>query len=368
MFKGCATADATADYSQRFTSLPGNYRPMLGMAVSSIGIGTYLGEDDEATDSAYSDALRAALLGGVNLVDTAVNYRAQRSERVIGSILAELIHSQQLRREELVIATKGGYITFDSPMPSDPRSWFHERFVKTGIIESGDLVQGLHCMTPRYLDVMIDTSRKNLGLETIDIYYVHNPESQLAEVNRAEFNRRLLDAFKFLEKAVADGRILYYGTATWNGYRVPPSDRSYLSLSEVVEIAREAGGDHHHFRVVQLPYNLAMAEALTSANQKLPDGKMGSTLACAERYGVAVCASASLLQGQLTSRLPKMLRESFPDLESDAQRALQFVRSTPGINVALVGMSSAKHVAQNLATARHRPASFEMLMKLFKRA
>jgi aryl-alcohol dehydrogenase-like predicted oxidoreductase len=366
MLNNHATAEATAAYASRFAAFPGNYRPMLGLSVSSIGIGTYLGESDPATDAAYEEALRAAILGGINLIDTAVNYRFQHSERVIGKVISELVAAGRIKREEIVVATKGGYLTFDGEMPSDPRAWFEENFVRTGIVGLGDLVQGSHCMTPSYLEVMIERSCTNLGLGTIDIYYLHNPETQLAVVSRDEFRERMRNAFEFLELKVDEGKINYYGTATWNGYRAASNDRAYMSLTEMAALATEIGGEDHHFRVIQLPYNLAMPEALTLSNQTLPDGKKASLLASTDASGIAVCASASLLQGQLTRGLPAILAEAFEGMESDAQRSLQFVRSTPGINVALVGMSSAAHVEHNLATARHRPASFDALMKLFK--
>jgi aryl-alcohol dehydrogenase-like predicted oxidoreductase len=368
MLKGRATAEGTAAYAQRFSALDGNYRPMLGLAVSSLGLGTYLGASDAATDAAYAEALRAALMGGINLIDTAVNYRDQRSERVIGSVITKLCAADKIRREEIVVATKGGYLAFDGGMPSDPRAWFEEQFIKPGIIQAGDVVNGSHCMTPRYLDAMIETSRQNLGLQTIDIYYLHNPEAQLAGVGREEFNARLAAAFTALERAVSDGRIAFYGAATWNGYRAAANDRGYLSLTEMAAIAHKVGGEAHHFCAVQLPYNLAMTEALTARNQPLPDGKIGGLLACSDILGIAVCASASLLQGQLTRQLPQVLQETFPTMDSDAQRAIQFVRSTPGVNVALAGMSSAAHVADNLAAAHHPPASFETLLKLFQPA
>jgi aryl-alcohol dehydrogenase-like predicted oxidoreductase len=368
MLTGYATAEGTANYAQRFARLPGNYRPMLGLTASSIGMGTYLGEGDAATDAAYAETLRAALFGGINLIDTAVNYRYQRSERVIGEVLEELIGEEKIRREEIIVATKGGYLTFDGEMPANPRAWFEDHFVKPGIVSAADIVQGSHCITPRYLNSMLETSRQNLGLETIDVYYLHNPEAQLAAVNRMDFRDRIVRAFRFFEQAVSDERIRAYGAATWNGFRVAKSERAYLSLLELVEIAREVGGEDHHFRVVQLPYNLAMAEALTTRNQALPGGGTGSLLACAEKLGIAVCASASLLQGQLTRQLPNILSETFAGMASDAQRALQFVRSTPGINVALAGMASAIHVAHNLETAQHPPAPFETLMKLFQNA
>ena len=368
MLKQAASAEATASYAGRFPELPGNFRDTIGLAISSIGIGTYLGESDDATDAAYAEALRTALTGGINLVDTAVNYRFQRSERVVGKVLAELVGAGKIRREEIVVATKGGYITFDREMPANPRQWFEDTYVKPGIVRAEDLVEGAHCMTPRWLETMIELSRANLGLETLDIYYLHNPESQLAAVSRADFNARLRAAFELFERKVSERRIRCYGVATWNGLRVAPSDRAHLSLREMVKIATEAGGKDHHFRVIQLPYNLGMPEAFTAKNQPLIDGTAGSLLAAADESGVAVCASASLLQGRLTRGMPAILGEAFAGFESDAQRALQFVRSTPGVDVALAGMSTAAHVTENLATARRPSASFDALMKLFKHA
>jgi aryl-alcohol dehydrogenase-like predicted oxidoreductase len=368
MLKNRATGEATAAYARRFTNLPGNFRPVLGCSVSSIGIGTYLGHNDDETDHAYEEALKAAMLGGINLVDTAVNYRFQRSERTIGRVLKELVAGGRLQREEIVVATKGGYLTFDGDVPSDPRVYLEDTFVRTGIIAHGELAGGSHCMAPRYLEAMLELSRANLGLDTIDIYYLHNPEEQLATADRQEFLSRVRRAFELLEAKAVEGRIGVYGTATWNGYRVDPRDGSYLSLKELVDIAAQVGGRDHHFRVIQLPYNLAMPEALTLANQVLPDGEKVTPLAAAKAMNIAVCASTSLLQGRLARGLPAVVGEAFGGLSSDAQRSVQFVRSTPGVDVALVGMRSAEHVREALETAKQPPAPFEALMKLFKRA
>jgi aryl-alcohol dehydrogenase-like predicted oxidoreductase len=340
---------------------------MIGFAVSSIGIGTYLGEPDEETDRAYEGATAAAVRGGINLIDTAVNYRFQRGERTIGKVIAELTNRGELRREELIVATKGGYIAFDGEVPPNPRAWFEQHFVRTGIVGPDDRVEGSHCLTSRWLSAMLELSRANLGLETIDIYYLHNPETQLNAVSRAEFLSRIRAAFEMLERAVADGKIGVYGTATWNGYRVAATERAWLSLEELWRVAGEVGGEHHHFRALQLPYNLAMPEAVTLANQPV-NQQRGSTLAVASAMGIGVCASASLLQGRLARGLPPILQEAFEEFSSDAQRSIQFVRSTPGINVALVGMKSATHVADTLATAAHAPATQEQLMKLFQPA
>jgi aryl-alcohol dehydrogenase-like predicted oxidoreductase len=366
MLKGRATADGTSSYARRFSNLSGNFRPMLGCSVTSIGIGTYLGDADEETDHAYEAAIETALAGGINLVDTAVNYRFQRSERNIGKVLAKLTAAGTLKREEIVVATKGGYITFDGEVPPDPRGWFEAHFVRTGIVAPGDLVDSSHCMTPKYIGAMLEMSRQNLGLETIDIYYLHNPESQLEALSRNEFLARIRTIFEFLEGAVSDGRIGVYGAATWNGFRAEPTERGWLSLDELMRVAREVAGDAHHFRAIQLPYNLAMPEAVTKANQVAGPGR-ATTLAMAEQLGLGVSASATLLQGQLSRGLPQLLRDAFPMLKSDAQRAIQFVRSTPGVNVALVGMKSVEHVREALAAAAYPPATLEELMRLFKR-
>lgn len=369
MINGKATPAATASYAARFTSLPGNFRSMVELSASSLGIGTYLGEMDRETDEMYRQAAKIAVGGGVNVIDSAVNYRFQRSERAIGAAIRELIDAGSVKREELIVASKGGYITFDGEMPANPREYFDRVFVKPGLIGPGDLVDNSHCMTPRYLAAMLEQSRTNLGLETIDVYFLHNPESQAAAVGRTEFMRRMGLAFELLESKVRDGAIGMYGTATWNGYRVRPDSADYLSLQELVDLAASVGGPGHHFKVIQLPYSLAMPEAFTMQNQQVRgEDQMLSLLEAARALGVAVWASASLLQGRLTARLPEVVADAMDGLRTDAQRSIQFVRSTPGVNVALVGMKTAAHVAENLETLKRPPASFESFMKLFTKA
>lgn len=365
---GSAAKDATRHYQQRFSGkIPADhFRLMHGIWVSSIGIGTYLGNYDVETDSQYQDAIVAAVESGCNVIDTAVNYRCQRSERAVGTAIKKLT-ARGFAREEIVIATKGGFIPFDSAPPKDPRGYFNETFVKTGVARLSDVVGGHHCMTPEYLLHQLDCSRRNIDLDCIDIYYVHNPEMQLGKITRQEFNERLRRAFEALEGAVSAGKIRMYGTATWNGYRNEPSAEDYLSLSDVVDLAIEAGGPSHHFKIIQLPLNLGMTEALALTNQQI-NGKAFHILGAAQALDVAVMCSASVLQGQLTHSLPAIIGEAFPGLETDGQRAIQFVRSTPGVTTALVGMKNLEHVRENLKAAKIKPASWEQYSKLFQTA
>jgi aryl-alcohol dehydrogenase-like predicted oxidoreductase len=363
---GWATAEGTAKYRQRFQGkIPeGHFREFHGLSVSSVGIGTYLGDHDAATDDLYRQAVVRAVELGCNVIDSAINYRFQRSERAIGVVLKETA-AKGYDRGEIVLATKGGFLPFDGAPPKDIRSYFLESFVKPGIAEFSDIAAGCHCMTPRYLLDQLDCSRKNLGVDSIDLYYVHNPETQLAEAERADFNDRLLKAFEALEGAVADGKIRMYGTATWNGYRNDPGAKDYLSLAEVVGIAEKAGGKNHRLKAIQLPLNLAMPEALTKRNQEIGGEKL-STIEAAEKLGLAVFCSAAILQGQLSGNLPSFVGQVLTGLETDAQRSLQFVRSTPGVTAALVGMKRLRHVEENLKLAGVPPAAREQYEKLFK--
>lgn len=365
LIPGRATLEGTARFRDRFADrLPGNFRLARGLWLSSIGAGTYLGEPDARTDERYASAIERVIESGVNVIDTAVNYRHQRSERSVGQALGALISRGALRRDEVYLATKGGFLTFDGDAPDDPSSYFYEQVIQTGLAMAEDVAANCHVISPAYLRRQIAVSRKNLGVETIDLYYVHNPETQLGRVSRDEFRRRLRDAFQSLEEAVAQGVIGGYGVATWNAFRAGGESREKLGLDEVLAAAREAGGEAHHFRAIQLPFNFAMTEALTSPTQELA-GRNVPALRAASEHDLLVFASASLLQGQLAEGLPEEITRHFPGLKTDAQRALQFVRSTPGITSALVGMSQTRHVEENAGTLAVPPLTIEEYQAIY---
>jgi aryl-alcohol dehydrogenase-like predicted oxidoreductase len=319
----CATPEGTARYRERFADRADRFCVQQGLVLSSIGIGTYLGNPDEATDARYTNAIVRAVQLGINVIDTAANYRFQRSERSIGRALKTLANEHGITRDELVICTKGGYLPFDGAPPRNVREYVNETFVKPGIASFDDIVAGSHCMTPAYLQSQLDQSLRNMDLECVDVYYIHNPESQLGHVSESEFYARLKLAFERLEENRRDGKLAHYGVATWNGFRAAPNSGHYHSLTRMVELAREVGGEEHGFHFIQLPFNIAMPEGTAVIEE-------------AERLGVTVVASASLLQG----RIPP-------------QTAIEFVRSEPGVATALIGMSRVEHVEENVATDLH---------------
>ena len=347
MYSGFATPEGTARFASRFPgqTAAGFFRQAQGLTVSSLGIGTYLGNLDDATDSSYAASVSRAVLGGINFIDTSLNYRNQRSEISVGAALHGLFDSGAAKRDEIVVATKAGYLV-PNAVPAGLRK--------------ADLVGGMHCMTPEFLVDQIERSRRNLGLETIDIFYLHNPETQLAEVQANEFYRRIREAFIALEELAGRGMLRFYGTATWDGYRRPVGDRARISLTRMVQLAEDAGGPGHRFRFIQLPFNLAMPEAYLDKSE---EGR--SVMEAARAAGIEVVGSASILQARLARGLPEQLVERMPGTRSDAQRALQFSRSTPGIIVSLVGMSTPAHVEENLEIAAIPPLTEASYLDLF---
>jgi aryl-alcohol dehydrogenase-like predicted oxidoreductase len=335
--RGHATPAGTARYRDRHaaTTASGHFRAFGGLCASSIGIGTYLGKDDAATDAAYTEAVSMALERGVNVIDTAINYRNQRSERAIGAALRRaIVDDAWIGREEIIVASKAGFLPFDGSRPPNARAYFEETYVKRGVLRWDEVVGGCHCMSPKYLRDQLERSRANLGLETIDIYYLHNLEMELDEIPAAEFDRRVRLAFETLEEAAREGKIRFYGTATWNGYRVDPSDSGHLSLDRLWKIAREAGGEEHRFRVIQVPFNPGMLEAAKKPTQEHEGRRMSLLEAARDR--VYVMTSASILQGKVP----------------DPQQALAAVRGEPGVGTALVGMKRPEHVEQITAVAK----------------
>jgi len=363
---GHATPQGTLRYAARFQgrSAAGHFREAAGgLLLPSIGIGTYLGEPDATTDKAYADAVIAAVEGGINLIDSAINYRLQRSERSIGAALKALA-AKGFSRDEIVLCTKAGFLTPDGTMPNDAEEYFSREFLSRGIFRPEDIAAGCHCMAPGYLADQLERSLANLGVACIDVFYLHNPETQMSEISAEEFRKRITDAFRYLESAAAAGKIRAYGMATWNAFREDPKAPGYLSLAAVEEIAREAGGAEHHFRFVQLPLNLAMPEALLRPNQ-IVAGKTMAMVQATRALGITLVTSAALLQGQLTRNLPPYIGAAL-GLKSNSLQALQFARSVPGVTTALVGMSRVEHVRANLEVIAVEPAPRDQFLKLFE--
>jgi aryl-alcohol dehydrogenase-like predicted oxidoreductase len=313
--------------------------------LSHLGIGSALGAPSDQEDAAYGSAIRRALELGINHVDTAINYRCQRSERVIGRTLREI----GAGGAKIFVTTKGGYLPLEAPPPAtkdEYREYIKHEYLDTEIIQPGDLVAGGHCITPGFLRNQIERSIANLGVDAIDIYYIHNPEQQLDAMSRDQFDNRMHDAFTALEGCVRDGLIVSYGCATWNGLRVPAGAQNHVSIESLVTTAYNVAGDDHHFVAVQMPVNLGMMEGVRASTQ-LVNAHERTSLEAADETGIAMIVVAPLMQGKLTKDLPAAAREAFPAARTDAECALSFVRLLPNVASVVVGMRTVQHVEEN---------------------
>lgn len=330
LISGFATEAGSKLFSAKFGKTTCSfYNTVEGIRISNLGLGTHGGGANKKTDHEYFLAVCSAVSQGVNLVDTSINYRSQRSEITIGNALRLLSKQNPDLREGLIIGTKGGYVVPGA--------------VSARLLKLRKLSNTLHSIDPDFIDDQILRSRRNLGLKTIDIYYLHNPEVQLRYVDKSELMSRLRRVFERLEMSVSDGHIRYYGVATWSGLR-----QGLFEIEDLAAIACAVAGNTHRFRFVQLPINLGMPEAISH------DEKSRSIVKRASYAGINVIVSAPLLQGRLSRDLPVALQHLLPKLKSDAQRALQFARSIPGVTSALVGMRKKIHVSENLELSRHQ--------------
>lgn len=367
---GRATPQGTRRFAARFPDLPGHFRCPDRLSVSSFGLGTRAGEIGGVDDLLYRQAVPELLAGGINLFDTALSDRMQTSERAVGVALARAIR-EGAARDEIVVVTKGGLLTPDPELArsaGEARRNLIASYLDTGLVTPQRLAGGVLCLEPPFLRDQILRSRRNLRLETLDVWLIEQPELALQAFGAREFQRVLCRAFEALEAAVSDGQIAAYGVCTWDGLLRSHTDRAHLSLLDLFQWALDVGGADHHLRTIQLPYNLAMAEALRLPSQIGPAGGTAAVLSALRGTGTLVLASAPLIQGRALGRLPNFVRECLGARLGDAQRCLQFARSSPGITAAIVGMREAAHVEQNLALARVPVATPEAIEAIFEHA
>lgn len=362
MISGHATPEGTKKFASKYGAMPENYRTVQGLTLSNVGVGTYLGNPDSQTDILVTDAIKKSILAGVNVIDTAINYRAQKAERAVGKAISDLVHEGKIGRDSIFVSTKNGYVTNDGDIKEDFWAYVQREYAKPGVVKPDDISSGYHCMTVPYLEDQLNRSLKNLGLECIDLIYLHNAvEGQIQDIPKEQFLKNLRDVMQMYEQKRKEGKIRYYGMATWECFRVPMEHPQYLSIVDVLCIAQDVGGQDHGFRFIQLPYNLYLDQAFMLKNQQL-GGSSVSILDAAQSNGIGVFTSVPLMQGRLLA--PGVLPD-FIDL-GPSLKCLQFIRSTPGVLAPLVGQKTSAHVEENLKILMIPPLNrdeFESVLK-----
>jgi len=357
ILSGYATPSGTKEYVEYALQRgkpTAHFRLFDGLYLSSIGMGTYLGqpsaEDDNAMENAVYESIKS---GAVNVIDTAINYRAMKSEKTIGRALLRLETDGIISREKVFVCTKNGYITNDGDYSNiDVMEYMQKMFISTGIIEASDISSGYNVLNPNYIRRCIDKSLSNMRFDAIDLVYIHNSfESWHEDISKEEFMDMLSKVFDVYEKYRSIGKIRYYGMATWTCFRVMPDNKEYLSLQEVVKLAEKVGGKEHGFRFIQLPYNLAYSEALLLKSQSVGGQKNLTILEAAETLGIHIFTSIPLFQSRL-------LRAQIPDymgLSDQVLKLVQVIRSSPSVIAPLIGYKKREHLEQDLKIAEIPP-------------
>jgi len=363
MIPGFATSEGTKKFAQNSGVNQVNFNEFENLTLSNVGIGTYLGDVDAKTDELVTNAVKQSITSGVNVVDTAINYRSQKAERSVGKAILELIQEEKISRDQIFLSSKNGYVTNDADVQLGFWEYVKEEYTQKGIVKEGDITSGYHCMTPTYLSDQLDRSLKNLDLECIDLMYLHNAvEGQIKDVSREQFLENLKSVFELYEQKRDEGKIQFYGMATWECFRVTNDNPQYLSLEDTVEMAKKIGGENHGFRFIQLPFNMHYDQALLAKNQLLSNESV-SVLEAAVKLGIGVFTSVPFMQGRLLSAgaMPE-----FSDLKPPL-RALQFIRSSPGVLAPLIGQKSEDHVSENLEIMKIPVLSNDEFLELVKK-
>jgi aryl-alcohol dehydrogenase-like predicted oxidoreductase len=373
LIEGFATEKGTSRYVRYAVNEKGkpesHFRIFDGLNLSSLGMGTYLGDatdyEDEAIENAIYESIKS---GAMNVIDTAINYRAMKSEKSIGRALLRLIRDRIISREQIFISTKNGYITNDGDFPTiGMMEYMQKMYISPGLISQSDISASYNVLNPTYIERCIDRSLCNMKLSTIDLVYVHNSfESWYQDVTKEEYIEMLRKVFQVYERYRSKNKIRYYGMATWTCFRVPYGSSEYLSLEEIVKLAQsvnEGKSNDHGFRFIQLPYNLAYSEALLLKNQNVGDEKNLSILEAASKLNIGVFTSIPLFQGRL-------LHANIPNYNSEltdpVAKLVQVVRSTPSVIAPLLGQKKPEHVEQNLKIADTPPMQVEEFRSAIK--
>lgn len=383
LLHGFATVEGTGQYAAEHADLSFQNMGSTGLTISAVGFGGYR---IDISEPSHRHAMEYALLSGINLIDTSANYADGGSERLIGTVLADLVNSGRLCREAVVIVSKGGYLQGENYRLSQQRKVDGHPF--SDIVEFGEEFE--HCIHPSFLTDQLMRSLQRLGVERVDCYLLHNPEYYLKWAKRhavpftlacTEYLRRIREAFLFLEDEVARGRIGCYGISS-NTFPLAETDDDFSDLSAIWALA-ERISPRHHFRVIEFPCNLFETDALLQVNQ--PDGATLLEFAKEKNLATLINRPLNAIQHDELIRLADNVyrgeaaaqatafRERVAQLDpawnvsSLSQLAVRALRSTRGITAVLVGMRQPAYVDDILRELRqpcaieNRHASWEAL-------
>jgi aryl-alcohol dehydrogenase-like predicted oxidoreductase len=333
-----ATPFGTSRYAERSKKAglhSSSYRTLgrSGLTVSSFGYGSYRIDDHTLP---HIQSLELALKMGINLIDTSTNYTDGGSERCVGKALHGLIDRGVIKRDEVVVVSKVGYVQGTNLKLASAKERAGAPYPEMTKYMDGCW----HCIHPDFIRDQIATSLERTRLEKIDIYLLHNPEyflmhahnegqTDIAKV-RQDFYQRIQSAFLCLEQLVKDGKISHYGISS-NTLGNPSSAHDATSLSHFWNVAEAVSlklfneKGKHHFSVVQFPLNLFESGPVLTKNTGEQEGHTLLEEALAKNLGTLVNRPLNAFRNSQLLRLAhiKAPELSLPTVAELAQKVME---------------------------------------------
>lgn len=362
VLEGSASSNFTKSYSEKFKEFKYNSLGNTGLFVSEVGFGGY---KIDIRSPLNRDALKKAILSGINLIDTCSTFAYGNSEELIGDVVEELVNANMLSRESVVIVTKGGCLKDEAYEESQERK--ADGIPYQEIIEVGENFE--YCIHPECLQEQIRTSLERLNLKTIDVYMIDTPETYLLWANNKKLHpetagenyyKRIKKAFEHLESEVSKGRIRYYGICSTTFASIDDKF-GFESLNEFIKLAEEISPEHH-FKVIEFPMNLV--EKGNSSNR---DALFA--LAESKNIGVLISRPINAIYKEQLVRLAEPVLHNVPTIEAinnelENIRQLEIIISEKLKNI--VSKEIFEEITNNLFVYKELSGSWEEISDMFE--
>lgn len=286
-----------------------------GLKISEISLGSWLTYGGTVENKIAKDCMSTAIENGINFIDCAEAYAKGKAEEVIGEWLKE----ETVDRKKLVISSKVFW-----PTSEDINDWGNSR---KNIVSA------------------IEGTLNRLGLDYIDIYYLH----------RYDHTTPVRETVEVMDNLVKTGKVLYWGTSTWTAAqleRVNAVAKEFHAQKPIVEQPRynmfsrhieveimHVGKTHGMGFTVWSP--LAQGLLTGKYNDGIPKGSRGET--------------SEFMKSDLTPEniaKVKKLGEVATSLDiTTSQLALAWILRKPEISAAIVGATKPEHIIESVGAS-----------------
>lgn len=252
--------------------------------MSRIALGTHLGDFSKEVSEKYVQAIMYSLKNGITTIDGAINYRGMCSEKDEGIAIAKLLKENEIKREDFFITSKAGLLFGDIQSGMNPQKYLSELLEPKGVsLDDFTEFDGLYqTLNPQFYEIALRKSLDNLGLETLDVHYIHIPEISRLGMPEEDFYDKMEKLFTWYEHKVDEGKIRYYGIALEFMVEEPLEEKWHFEIEKLKAIADKAGKGESHFHYVLFEYNLLCSNARTEKTQKVNNRQMSLIDACHE--------------------------------------------------------------------------------------